>query len=387
MRHCERADLSFDSANDDVAENPHDPPLSVSGAAHAREVAEELAGSVCGARIDVVVSSPYTRCLETACLIAERLDRPLVIDPALQEVLARTLFSGSDGSRPTTMRTYAECVTFVKKRGVRCLSGEALSTDGGNSEEAETPFWASRSEPVWPESVPQAFRRYKEAFYDYVNDGRSFFLVTHTLALQAIGKKCVREQKALHQKHVQHGFYFFCSPLSVDLETSTNSTSSLSLLSSVDLAGQTIELPGKERARGLSSNQSGSFSFEVENNGSRSPVLRSAMSEEGDRSRSIVYDSSPEATPLASMVSLGGGLLKTTEFPRSKGSLLHRGVDVSDDAISKDATRKGSWGVRLSSSVARLLARRKESKEKLRGKMGETLLGTGDEKEPAAARA
>ena len=70
--------------------------------------------------------------------------------------------------------------------------------------------------------------RYKEAFHDYVDDGRNFFLVTHTLAVQAIGKKYLPKEKGLHYKHAEHGFYFFCNPRSSDLDTNSNSTSSFS---------------------------------------------------------------------------------------------------------------------------------------------------------------
>jgi broad specificity phosphatase PhoE len=386
MRHCERADCSFDSQND-LAENQNDPPLSVSGAAHAREVAEELAASPCGQRIDVVVTSPYTRCLETASIIAERLDRPLCVDPALQEVLARTLFSHSDGSRPTTSRSIDECISFAKKRGVRILTRDALPTDEGSSTGAtKIPFWEARSEPVWPESVPQEFRRYKEAFYDYANDGRSFFLVTHTLAVQAIAKKCTREERALHHKHVQHGFYFFCSPLSADIDASTNSTSSISMLSMVDFSGMPIDLPKKEkaRARGSTSNGSGSFSFggsfEAGSNDAFDPMRR-AKSEEGNMTSSPVWSPSPDGSPCVSLVD--PDLRKL-----SRGSLLIRGEEGTDDAHSKESsTRKsGSWAMRLSGSVARLLARRKESKEKSRAKMDETLIRKCDEKEPPAER-
>jgi broad specificity phosphatase PhoE len=376
MRHCERADYSFDvhSANDDIAENPYDPALSKTGCAHAHEVAEELAGSAPGKRIDIVVTSPYTRCLETACVIAKRLGKPLIVDPALQEVLARTLFNGSlDGSRPETSRPCDACVSFARERGVRCLTDEARPKDQDErAGEETTPFWETRPEPRWPESVPQAFRRYKDAFFDYANDGRSFFLVTHTLAVQAIAKKCMREEKALHHKHVENGFYFFCSPLSMDLDASTNSTSSFKIVDefNVDLASMTVDLPRKDKRRARA-RMTDSGSFSLSSFDASGDLMREDVSAERDLTRSPYCDSTPEGSSPASVGQ-----------QRSRGSLLSRPVEVPEDASTRKVV---SWTARLTGSAARLLARRKESKEKSR-KNGETLLGTGDEKESVAAR-
>src|SRR6185295_10708137 len=58
-----------------------DPKLTPLGHAQAREAAVALAG----AGVKRIIASPYTRALETAAPIAEKLKVPVVINPIVRE--------------------------------------------------------------------------------------------------------------------------------------------------------------------------------------------------------------------------------------------------------------------------------------------------------------
>lgn len=69
-----------------------DPALTADGIAQVRAAADALAGH----DIRRLVASPYKRALETAEIIATRLDVPVVIDPVVGERAAFTCDYGSD---------------------------------------------------------------------------------------------------------------------------------------------------------------------------------------------------------------------------------------------------------------------------------------------------
>jgi broad specificity phosphatase PhoE len=68
-----------------------DPRLTTLGRAQAAAAAEALVGHVVGR----VIASPYTRALETASIIAERLEVPITVEPLVGERAAFTCDIGS----------------------------------------------------------------------------------------------------------------------------------------------------------------------------------------------------------------------------------------------------------------------------------------------------
>jgi len=70
-----------------------DPPLTRTG----RRQAAQLAGQLAEAEIRRLVVSPYRRTLETATIVAERLDLPIAVEPLVRE---RCVFSCDEGTPP-----------------------------------------------------------------------------------------------------------------------------------------------------------------------------------------------------------------------------------------------------------------------------------------------
>lgn len=77
VRHCQT-----DRNRDGLVQGRADPPLNDTGRQQARRLAEALAG----ASVDAVYSSPLTRAMETAAVIAERHGRDVQPEPALIEL-------------------------------------------------------------------------------------------------------------------------------------------------------------------------------------------------------------------------------------------------------------------------------------------------------------
>ncbi|KAH3756266.1 phosphoglycerate mutase [Pelomyxa schiedti] len=76
---------------------PHDPPLSDEGIKQAEDLALRLKTE----NIDVIVSSPFTRALHTAKIIAEILNVKYVVEPALAEFMSVTNRKGVPALDPT----------------------------------------------------------------------------------------------------------------------------------------------------------------------------------------------------------------------------------------------------------------------------------------------
>lgn len=82
-----------------------DPPLTPLGQAQVARAAEKLAGM----GIKTLRSSPYTRALQTAQIIAERLSLPIVLEPLAGE---RRLYSCDVGSPVSVLQTQFPEVDF-----------------------------------------------------------------------------------------------------------------------------------------------------------------------------------------------------------------------------------------------------------------------------------
>jgi hypothetical protein len=87
MRHAEKLD-DVDPHWSACAERPYDAPITDAGCAHAKEVGVQVGKA--GADIDVVVCSPFLRCLQTTQHFLEGYEAaracstlPVAIDPGL----------------------------------------------------------------------------------------------------------------------------------------------------------------------------------------------------------------------------------------------------------------------------------------------------------------
>lgn len=85
VRHAERLDRTPDWHSFPDRETwPNDTPLAPDGHEHAKELGRELKGME--KRFDLIVSSPYLRCAQTACEIATEMNLPIQFDLDLGEV-------------------------------------------------------------------------------------------------------------------------------------------------------------------------------------------------------------------------------------------------------------------------------------------------------------
>ena len=74
----------------------HDPPLTELGRSQAQDSAEAIAGE----EVTRIVSSPYTRALQTAWIVAGRLGVPVFVEPDVRE---RTAFACDVGTRASEL--------------------------------------------------------------------------------------------------------------------------------------------------------------------------------------------------------------------------------------------------------------------------------------------
>ena len=81
-------------------------PLSEKGIQQAKATAEDI-------RLldaDIIVSSPYTRALQTAAIISRKINKPIIMEPELHEWIAdktNTLSSGKEAARLS--KEFNEC--------------------------------------------------------------------------------------------------------------------------------------------------------------------------------------------------------------------------------------------------------------------------------------
>jgi broad specificity phosphatase PhoE len=83
-----------------------DPPLTAAG----REQAERLVDDLAAEGVIRLISSPYRRALETASIIAARLDLAISVEPLVRE---RCAFSCDEGSTPDVLRRLWPTLDFA----------------------------------------------------------------------------------------------------------------------------------------------------------------------------------------------------------------------------------------------------------------------------------
>jgi broad specificity phosphatase PhoE len=204
MRHCERDDTTFDCATGNRGDLWEcDPDLSDSGRVHATEIGTSL-GEDRRFRFDIVVSSPYRRCIETAVLLCKKLQVPLGIDRRFGEVQHPSVLGvnmSCEGLQPLH-RSDVENIEFAKANGVEVIGLEDFYGKTAAPDEL----------PAWPESFPKAFRRYAKAFELLVSSGKSIACVTHGLALLSIGRRfCPVNHRLSALTNPGMGDFFVCN--------------------------------------------------------------------------------------------------------------------------------------------------------------------------------
>lgn len=174
IRHAERADQTGETWNGglwhespDFSMHPNDPPLSDAGCQQAVAMADTIKYSLKSMQtgVQMIVTSPYMRCVQTACTLARRLEGPvrLMIDFGLAEMFGPEIFGDIPPSN--TVRKMDELLAYAKKFGV-----EVIKTPVG--------IW-----PTWPETLSICRKRYMERLLVYLMRGertrRNFLLVSH----------------------------------------------------------------------------------------------------------------------------------------------------------------------------------------------------------------
>eukprot|EP00435_Cladocopium_sp_Y103_P010447 s3233_g2.t1 len=163
VRHAERADDMhvFDDwgCSQDARDFPFDPPITTNGVQPAKELAYDLKKQLLA--VDLVISSPYLRCLQTAEILAEAFDAVVLLDSELGEVLGPSVF---ETRPPSSVRSWQSAKSLCRTQ--RAKAGRAMD-----------------KKPQWPETLKDARVRYAKRFLDYLRRSRrakkSCILVTH----------------------------------------------------------------------------------------------------------------------------------------------------------------------------------------------------------------
>eukprot|EP00931_Biecheleriopsis_adriatica_P022257 TRINITY_DN14353_c0_g2_i3.p1 TRINITY_DN14353_c0_g2~~TRINITY_DN14353_c0_g2_i3.p1 ORF type:complete len:486 (+),score=26.02 TRINITY_DN14353_c0_g2_i3:42-1499(+) len=178
MRHAERADARLDhpwGISHDAKSWPHDPPITANGMQQTKERVKEI--SLSDNSFDVIVSSPYLRCVQTALIIAEELDVFVILDYQLGELLGPSVF-GPISPETVPWRPHDQLLAAL----VSCDDVPVESSRLYANEVLGRP-------PVWPESLKDAQARYAARHLTYMRRAcqaqKNCLLVTHSHMLQS----------------------------------------------------------------------------------------------------------------------------------------------------------------------------------------------------------
>eukprot|EP00931_Biecheleriopsis_adriatica_P039938 TRINITY_DN22849_c0_g1_i11.p1 TRINITY_DN22849_c0_g1~~TRINITY_DN22849_c0_g1_i11.p1 ORF type:complete len:480 (+),score=78.43 TRINITY_DN22849_c0_g1_i11:52-1491(+) len=175
VRHAERADAAFAffkgqrwTRTQDCEQWPLDPPLSDAGEVGALEAAEVVNGFAesLDSAIDVVVTSPYLRCVQTAAVMCAKLgpETKLIIDASVGEIFGPHVFG--DREPRDHRRPLQSLLDECELRGVEVVIPEIIGT-----------------EPSWPETLSSGRQRFAESFLIHqersCRDCRNLVIVTH----------------------------------------------------------------------------------------------------------------------------------------------------------------------------------------------------------------
>jgi broad specificity phosphatase PhoE len=174
LRHTERADATWAEVEgdfwhntDDMKNWPLDPPLSDNGVEAAREMGQRVAKAAeeFNTAVDVVVSSPFLRCIQTAIEVCCKMGPKtrLLVDYSLSEIYGPCVMGLMEPQRTT--RSMDHILQLCRSRGVDC-EPECVGQ------------W-----PCWPENVQAARRRFATRYLTYLQRSlrvrRNFLIVSH----------------------------------------------------------------------------------------------------------------------------------------------------------------------------------------------------------------
>ena len=132
VRHGQRLD-AIDKNWYSNTDEKYDPPLSAEGHAQAQKVAQRLRQEP----IDLIISSPYVRALQTAHPIAQDLKMPYIVDEGVGEWLGRAMVNYKPTLPTATERQHD--FPYIDDSHENVLI------------------------PTYPETVKEVFARYKQA--------------------------------------------------------------------------------------------------------------------------------------------------------------------------------------------------------------------------------
>lgn len=176
LRHSERLDYVDKNykETEEGKEFPHDAPLTQPGWKMAEEAADDLAKLHNeGLMFAAVATSPYRRCVETAAVIAKRLNVPIVLDQEIGEVWEKKM-----GDKP--WRSPSELKKLLNDLMVPKVLNPLLG-DGG--------YKLFGKVPQYPETLEKARNRMVVRFETYIRQSEelehNFILCTHADGMAA----------------------------------------------------------------------------------------------------------------------------------------------------------------------------------------------------------
>jgi len=179
VRHGERLESTgrLTSTTKSSRSWPHDCPLTRTGMRASREVGQTLGNVGNAAPFEVIVSSPYLRCAQSASEIARELKLPVIFDDDLGEVgehIGRAIDPQAPPHRGR--RDLEQCLRRDFPSVEYAMTADRLQFHGGY--------------PMFPESLSQARTRFAKKAQNICQSAaaalKSVIIVTHPDALDAI---------------------------------------------------------------------------------------------------------------------------------------------------------------------------------------------------------
>jgi broad specificity phosphatase PhoE len=171
VRHAERADSCWDSDwcfSADARLYPLDPPLTDTGLEQAQATGQRLQRQGPDGGWNVVITSPYIRCVQTALEICVVTGAGLLIDQSWGEVHSAEVADvyGANGEVKPYVRPYDKLAELAAQRGVTLRNPLKI-----------------RGDPVQKENTQEGRVRYARKFLTYLERARlsrtSFIIVSH----------------------------------------------------------------------------------------------------------------------------------------------------------------------------------------------------------------
>lgn len=201
VRHGHRRDQEPGNSwktSDDAKKHPYDSPLTAKGKEAANQVAQRMKSIQTEARWDVVITSPYIRCVQTAAEIAAVCNLPLILDSEFGEVFDEVYMPRCKGD---LQHRRPEAIRKILQREYPTV--EILSTDN-------VPRLFG-TQPAWPESFSSAQVRFLERFESTcikgVEKASSSIIVSHGDAVLIL---LALLQPRLQVKKIDYCGFFSC---------------------------------------------------------------------------------------------------------------------------------------------------------------------------------